>query len=164
MIELAQTTSRLSELVVGIGDLKSGRPPTKSIVTHALGSCVGVFAWDPQSKQGACLHYMLPKSENEREPLKYADLGLPKLIRSVAPDKESAARLRLVACGGATMNGDTTLFRIGQRNITALKQFMWHYGLVLAAHDLGGTIPRTARLDLQTGRVSVDSGTRSTLL
>lgn len=155
---------RPSEVTVGVGDLQHAAPPTRTIVTFALGSCIGAFAWDPETLRGACLHFMLPKSEHDREPMKYADLGLPRLIRAVAPDKTVAARLRIVACGGATMNGDSGLFRIGQRNITALKQFMWHYGLVLAAHDLGGTQPRTARLDLQTGRVSVDSGSRSTFL
>lgn len=162
-MSIALSTAR-SEVTVGIGDLQHARPPTLTIVTHALGSCIGVFAWDPETRRGACLHYMLPKSEDEREPHKYADTGLPRLIRAVAPDKAVAARLRLVACGGATMNSDSSLFRIGQRNIAALRQFMWHYGLVLAAHDLGGSSPRTARLELQTGRVTVDSGSRSSLL
>ncbi|MEQ1504530.1 MAG: chemotaxis protein CheD [Myxococcota bacterium] len=158
-----------AEVVVGIADLQVGRPPTKTIVTHALGSCIGVFAWDPQTHAAACLHFMLPKAESsadagDREPFKYADTGLPKLIRAVAPDKVSASRLRIVACGGATMNGDSAMFRIGQRNIAALRQFAWHFGFVLSAHDLGGNSPRTARIDLTSGRVTVDSGSRSTLL
>jgi chemotaxis protein CheD len=153
-----------AEVVIGIGDLQFARPPTRTVVTHALGSCVGVFAWDPATQRAGCLHYMLPKSEGPVEPCKFADTGLPMLIKGVAPDKATALRLRVVACGGATMNQDSTLFRIGARNIAALKQFLWHFGITLAAHDLGGTAPRTARLDLGTGRVTVDSGTRSTLL
>jgi chemotaxis protein CheD len=153
-----------AEVLVGIGDLQFGRPPLRTIVTHALGSCIGVFAWDPQTQRSGCLHYMLPKSDGPQEPCKFADTGLPLLIKGVAPDKASALRLRVVACGGATMNRDSNLFRIGTRNIAALKQFLWHFGVALAAHDLGGTAPRTARLELATGRVTVDSGTRSTLL
>jgi chemotaxis protein CheD len=156
---------RGAEVVVGIGDLQVGRPPVATLVTHALGSCVGVFAWDPETHIGACLHFMLPKSDSPgRDPNKYADTGMPRLVRAVAPDTAVAQRLRLVACGGAVMNGDAGMFRIGQRNVAAVRQFLWHYGLVLAAHDFAGTEPRTARLDLATGRVCVDSGSRSTLL
>lgn len=153
------------ELSVGIGDLKAGQAPVRSIVTHALGSCIGAFAWDPETGRGACLHFMLPKAdERATEPHRYADTGLPKLIRAVAPDKAACARLRIVACGGANLNADSETFRIGSRNIAALRQFLWKYGLVLASHDLGGNAPRTARLDLQSGRVAVTSGDRSTLL
>lgn len=154
-----------TELVVGIGDLQIGRGGgIKTIVTHALGSCVGVFAWDPETKVGGCLHYMLPKAEGTADPDKFGDTGLPRLIRGVAPDKAAAMRLRIIACGGASMNNDSSLFRIGPRNITALKQFMWNMGLTLTAQDLGGNAPRTGRLDLGSGRVTVDSGPNSTIL
>lgn len=152
------------EVSVGIGDMKIARAPATSVVTHALGSCIGVFAWDPETKVGGCLHYMLPKSEGGTEPLKYADTGLPLLIRGVAPEAAIAKRLRIVACGGAQMNTDSAMFRIGQRNVAAVRQFMWQFGLVLAAHDFGGNSPRTARLDLRTGQVTVDSASRSTML
>jgi chemotaxis protein CheD len=98
---------------------------------------------------------MLPKSDGVGPPEKYADTGLVRLIRAVAPDKAAAMRLRIVACGGSTMYEDST-FRIGPRNIAALKQFLWNMGLTLAAQDLGGTEPRTARIDLEAGTVSVD--------
>ncbi|MEQ1566510.1 MAG: chemotaxis protein CheD [Myxococcota bacterium] len=154
----------VGEIVTRIGDLQVGRPPARSVVTHALGSCIGVFAWDPETEVGGCLHFMLPKNEGSTDLDKYADTGLPRLLTAVAPDKAACRRLRIVACGGAQMNSDGALFRIGQRNIAALRQFMWHFGLVLSAHDLGGTLPRTARLDLKTGKVSVDSGSRTTML
>lgn len=153
-----------SEVVVGIGDLQFARPPVRSVVTHALGSCIGVFAWDPETQRAGLLHYMLPRADAGAEPAKFADTGLPLLLKGVAPDKATARRLRLVACGGATMNTDGSLFQIGARNATALKQFLWHMGLTLASHDLGGSSPRTARLDLSTGKVTVDSAGRSTLL
>lgn len=154
----------LDIVTVGVGDLKFGRPPVRAVVTHALGSCIGVFAWDPGTRRGACLHYMLPRSEGDVEPHRYADTGLPRLIRGIAPDRSSARRLRLVACGGATVNGDTGVFRIGERNIEALQRFLRDVGLVLSAQDLGGFSPRTARLDLATGKVTVGSGLRSLVL
>lgn len=151
-------------VVVGVGDLQIGRPPAKAVVTYALGSCVGVFAWDPETRRGACLHYMLPRCEGDDAPHRYADTGLPRLVRLVAPDRTACRRLRLIACGGATVNGDRGLFRIGQRNIDALDRFLREVGLVLSASDLGGTTPRTARMDLATGKVTVGGGTRTLVL
>jgi chemotaxis protein CheD len=152
------------EVRVGIGDLGMGQGPEGTVVTHALGSCVGVFAFHPISRLGACLHYMLPKNASQEEPYKFADTGLPLLIRSVSTSLKEARPLRLVACGGATLQRDVELFRIGQRNVAALRAFLWKHGLLLAAEDLGGEQPRTARLDLQSGLVTVTSNGSSTVL
>lgn len=155
----------MSMITVGIGDLGVGRAPvTRGVVTHALGSCIGVFAWDPETKIGGCLHYLLPRSDDPNSPLKFADTGLPRLVTGVAPTKAAALRLRIVACGGATLNGDGGMFRIGERNIAAMKNYFWTLGLVLAGQDVGGNQARTARLDLDSGLVTVDSGGRSLTL
>lgn len=155
--------TRAVELAVGIADLQIAGPPVRSIVTHALGSCVGVFVWDPETCLGGCLHYMLPKSDGSPgNPDRFADTGMARLIRGVAPDKAAARRLRIVACGGASMYEENS-FRVGPRNIAALKQFLWNIGLPLAAHDLGGNSPRTARIDLASGRVTVDSSNTTIL-
>jgi len=157
-------TLPVEEVRVGIADLGMGRGPQGSVVTHALGSCIGVFAWHPVTKLGACLHYMLPKNPGEGTPYKYADSGIPLLIRSVVQSRREARKLRIVATGGANMQRDVELFRIGKRNIAALRALMWRHGLVLAAEDLGGCSPRTARLDLSNGQVTVQSGSQTLVL
>ena len=149
--------AKATEVRVGIADLGMGQGPEGSVVTHALGSCIGVFAYHPVTRLGACLHYMLPKNPGDDTPYKYADSGLPLLIRSVASNRREARQLRLVAVGGATLQRDVELFRIGQRNIAALKEFFWKHGLILAADDVGGDAPRTARIDLASGQVTVVS-------
>ena len=154
----------VGEVRVGIADLGMGRGPEGTVVTHALGSCIGVFAWHPETKLGACLHFMLPKNPGDGEPYKYADSGIPLLIRSVVDSRKEARKLRIVATGGANMQRDVELFRIGKRNVAALRALMWRHGLVLAAEDLGGSTPRTARLDLSNGLVTVQAGPQTHVL
>lgn len=151
-------------VVVGVGDLGVGRGPGAQVVTYALGSCVGVFAWHPVARVGACLHYLLPDNPGAGDPLKYGDTGISALLRAVAPSSRELHRLRIVAAGGANLHRDIELFRIGERNVATLRRELAVRGLALAAQDLGGDRPRTARLDVGTGRVEVTSGGRRLLL
>ena len=51
------------QLVVGIGDMKLGRQEG-TIITYALGSCIGIALYDPMIKLGALVHIMLPERVN----------------------------------------------------------------------------------------------------
>ena len=51
------------ELKVGIGDMKFARGEG-SIITYALGSCIGIAFYDPFIHLGALLHIMLPSQFN----------------------------------------------------------------------------------------------------
>jgi len=44
---------------VGIGDAYVSKDPGDLIVTHSLGSCIGIGLYDPYANVGAVLHYML---------------------------------------------------------------------------------------------------------
>ncbi|MFK7930350.1 MAG: chemotaxis protein CheD [Myxococcota bacterium] len=156
------TVSR-QQLRVLVGDLKVAQGPDASIITFALGSCVGLFAWHPHTLQGGCLHYKLPvhPEGDTSNPYKYGDLGIPTLIRALATDKRDARNLRLIACGGAAMGSGSDTRRVGKRNIAIMKKFLWKHGLVLLSEDLGGDIARTAELNLANGTVTVQA--RNTL-
>jgi chemotaxis protein CheD len=144
-----------NEVRVGIADLRVVRNPGGSVVTHALGSCIGVFTWDRDAGVGGCLHAMLPRPTDHQvdNPARYVETGLPLLLTEM--ERLGAVKKRLVVkiAGGAEMNGDHALFRIGARNIAATRQALWAAGLMLAASEVGGNIPRTARLVIATGEV-----------
>ena len=58
------------------------------LVTHSLGSCIGVTAYDPVRKVGGLLHLMLPDSSIDatkaaKHPFMFADTGLPRLFHAV---------------------------------------------------------------------------------
>ena len=51
------------EIVVGVGDMKVSNDPEIVLATYSLGSCIGLTIFDPLSKVGGILHYMLPESK-----------------------------------------------------------------------------------------------------
>ena len=52
---------RNNEVKIGIGDMKVLRQEG-TLITYALGSCIGITLYDPVIKLGGLLHVMLPKA------------------------------------------------------------------------------------------------------
>lgn len=147
-------------LVVGVADLAVSKDSSKSIVTYALGSCIGVTVYDPVAKVGGMLHFMLPESTVSPEkaaanPAMFGDLGIPMLFQKVI--EAGARRERLVVCaaGGAEVLADDGHFRIGHRNRTILRKIFWKQNLLLAADDTGGQHSRTMSLKLADGSIQI---------
>ena len=58
------------------------------IVTHALGSCLGLTVYDPVIRVGGLLHAMLPLSRINPQkalmkPFMFVDTGVPKLFQAL---------------------------------------------------------------------------------
>jgi chemotaxis protein CheD len=58
------------------------------LVTHALGSCLGLMVYDPEARVGGLLHAMLPLSKINPEkarsnPFMFVDTGVPRLFRAI---------------------------------------------------------------------------------
>ena len=49
------------QVSVGIADMKIVRQ-SGTLITYALGSCIGITFYDPMIKLGALLHIMLPEA------------------------------------------------------------------------------------------------------
>ncbi len=150
--------------IVGVGDLFISAERGDEIITFALGSCLGISIYDPVNCVGGLLHVMLPSStidpaKAQENPCMFVDTGLPKLFHDCY--KAGAAKQRLIVkvAGGACVNGDSDndYFQIGKRNFVVLRQLLWKNGVLIKAHDVGGSCSRTMSLDITTGRVSVRS-------
>jgi chemotaxis protein CheD len=149
-------------IVVGVADCQTSKDPTATLVTFALGSCVGVAAFDPSSSAGGLLHILLPDSGLDSEkaaknPSMFADTGIPALVERCTRMGIPKARLRIWLAGGAVMMDDHEVFKIGKRNQMAVRKALWKAGLMVYCEDLGGIAPRTVRLDLGSGTVWVNS-------
>ena len=78
---------RALNCIVGIADMKVSDDPKVTLVTHALGSCIGVTVYDPVARVGGMIHYMLPESKMDHKkaketPLMFADTGIPLLFKA----------------------------------------------------------------------------------
>lgn len=156
-------------LVVGVADMAIGRETHGRLITYALGSCIGLSAFDPVARIGGLLHYMLPQPAEQVDvktlkPAMYATTGIPLLLRRLADAGAQQSRLVVCAAGGAEILEGAATMAIGKRNRTALRKVLWKMGVALVAEDTGGTLARTMTLDLQRGDVSIRSRTAETIL
>lgn len=152
----------MTELVIGVGDGAVSRDPETVLVTYALGSCVALMLYDPVVHLAGMAHYMLPESsESQPElnvlPCKFADKAIPFLLRAALAQGADKRRLTVFAAGGAQIMNDNSIFNIGKRNCLALRKALWKFGLVARAEDTGGTVIRTVRLEVASGRVRLQS-------
>lgn len=151
-----------TKLIVGVADMKIAVKPGDTLITYALGSCLGVTVHDPVAGVGGMLHVMLPDSATatagaKPNPYKFVDTGLPQLFKQsyVAGAKKERLVVKVVGGASSKENEADDMFQIGKRNFLALKKLLWKNGVVIAAHDVGGSVSRTVSLDVGSGEVIV---------
>jgi chemotaxis protein CheD len=147
--------------IVNISDMKLSTAAEDVIVTYSLGSCLGVTAYDPKAGVGGMVHCLLPHAGAAREkaranPFMFVNTGVAMMVRRLMDKGAVKSRIVFKAAGGANMRGDN-LFNTGARNFEALAKLLERNKVTLTARDVGGTIPRTLFLYLDTGRVVVRS-------
>lgn len=154
-------TSDAKRISVGIGQLAISKDPRELLVAYGLGSCIGVSCFDPQAKVAGMAHILLPSSDgkraDDREPARFADLGIDLLIARLTESGAAARRLVVKIAGGAAVLGPANAekFKIGERNADAIKERLKRHGLTPAASDLGGSKGRTLELHPGTGKTFV---------
>ena len=150
----------MSQIVVGISDLKVSGNIGDVLITYALGSCIGVAVYDPYVVAGGLLHFMLPDSsiddnKAKKNPAMFADTGIPLLFKSCYKLGAEKKRLIVKIVGGASIMDDTNYFRIGQKNITALRKMFWRNNVIIDGEDIGKNHNRTIKLHVSTGKILV---------
>lgn len=152
----------MSDLVVGISDLKVSNNPGDVLVTYALGSCIGVAVFDPKAKVGGLLHFMLPDStldanKAKATPAMFADTGIVALFKACYAYGAEKKRMVVKVAGGANILDDTNYFRIGQKNIMAMRKIFWRNNVLIDGEETGENFNRTVRLELANGRCILKS-------
>ncbi len=143
--------------------MKISNRPGDELVTHALGSCLGITAYDPLADVGGLLHVLLPSSAaNQRKaqdnPFMFVDTGVPEFFSRMRAAIGCKRRLIVKVAGGAETGGaGKGYFDTGKRNSHMLRKILWKSGILIDAEDVGGNEPRTMHLEIGTGRVWVST-------
>ena len=153
----------VQRLVVGVGDLGVSNNSMLTLSTYALGSCVAVTAYDPVVKVAGLLHLMLPESSISpdkavNQPAMFADTGLPLLFRSLGGMNAQRARLKIFVAGGASVLGDSQIFRIGERNVENTLGWLQRNNFRVDRREVGGGINRSVHFELATGNGQLKTG------
>lgn len=150
----------LKRITVNISDMKASADKDALLITHSLGSCIGLVGYDPRVTAGALLHFQLPDSSNhgrraQENPFMFADTGIPLLLQALQSLGGEKNRMVFGMFGGSNMLDDDELFKIGTKNARATKKILWQNSISLKYEDVGGNASRTLSLEVGTGRVAL---------
>lgn len=152
--------------VVGVSDWKVSSNPNETIITYALGSCLGIVVYDPVVKVAGLLHTMLPFSRKDPEkakgkPAMFVDTGFSVLLKDFYEMGAEKNRIKIFVAGGASMKtaAKDDYFKIGARNFTTLRKLLWKNGFMIDYQDVGGSISRTMSITVSSGLVIVNKKT-----
>ena len=153
----------MSQIVVDIADARVSKHAEDVLVTHSLGSCVGVMIHDPLVQVGGMIHCMLPLSsvdprKAQEKPFMFVDTGMVQFLGQLFDLGVSRSRAVVKVAGCSRILDNSNLFRIGERNYTVLRKLLWKNGLMIKAESVGGSVSRTVRLEIATGRCLLRSG------
>ncbi|MEG1448817.1 MAG: chemotaxis protein CheD [Oscillospiraceae bacterium] len=152
----------MSNIIIGIADMKLGTTED-TLVTYALGSCVGIMLYDKTKKVGGLVHVLLPDSTTSTKtenPYKFADTGIEKTVLELEKRGINRVNLKAKIAGGAQMFKTSNMssnLNIGERNVAATKVALQKLRIPIIAQDVGLDYGRTVKFDLADGSVTIKS-------
>lgn len=149
-------------ITVGISDMGVvGADDT--LVTYALGSCVGICLYDNINKVAGLSHIMFPSSSLSTpggNMMRFADTAIPTLINKMIYSGAKQAFIRAKIAGGARMfivDNNSSISNIGNRNVIAVKEMLQKNRIIIVAEDTGADYGRTLYFDGATGTMKIKS-------
>lgn len=151
----------LSQTMVGMAEIKVLK--SQGVLTClGLGSCIGLIGFDRENGVAGMVHIMLPeafKDKRNDKPGKFADTGIPALLKEIEKNGGNSQRLIMAYAGGAQVfkyGAETNrTLDVGLRNAEAVNKILMANRSRILAKDTGGTNGRTIMFDLETGNVNV---------
>ena len=125
----------------------------------AIGSCVVVAAYDPKAKVAGMAHIMLagraPKRSTEK--IKYAADGIEELLIQMLGSGSDINSIEacLIGAGNVLKKEDDTICADNIKSVTAI---LAEKNIPVRARSVGGTVRRSASLDVKLGTVSCAEG------
>ena len=150
-------------VIVGMADMKVTDKPDETLITYALGSCLGIIVHDPVARVAGLLHVMLPSSEIDAakakiQPAMFVDTGVPLLFKECYRLGARKERMTVSVAGGsfAGKSDADDSFQIGKRNMITLRKLLWKNGVLISADETGGLQQsRTMSVQVDSGIVSL---------
>ncbi|MEP6537091.1 MAG: chemotaxis protein CheD [Bryobacteraceae bacterium] len=152
--------------VIGIADCAVSNDPDAMLVTYALGSCIAVTLYDSVSRIAGMLHLMLPESSidsarGQSNPYMFANTGIPLLFNRAFQQGAEKRRLVVRLVGGAQVMDSGGVFNIGKRNQLSTRKILWKAGYLIHGEETGGTVSRTVKLEVGTGKLWIREGAQA---
>lgn len=148
-------------IILGIGEWGVSNKSNKILQTYALGSCVALTAYCPKRKTAGMVHVALPSKIKLSKGIEqglgyYATSAVPLIIEEMRYKYACRPQDLIIRLfGGADALNPIDSFKIGPRNLVAIKNILTDLDLRFEAREVGGHYSRTVELEVATGRISV---------
>ena len=149
--------------------MKIAAPPD-TLITYALGSCIGICLLDATAHVAGLSHIMLPEGKvapGDAAVCKFADTAIPELIKRMEKKGAIRARLKAKIAGGAQMfepsgGGNSAMWQIGERNVKSVTAMLQKFNIPIMAKDVLLNYGRTVLFDPATGVMQVKAVNKPT--
>jgi chemotaxis protein CheD len=153
-----------TSFVVGMGEIVVSAVPDAVLACIGLGSCIAVCGYDRRAKVGGMVHVVIPQANDPAtsNPAKFADTAVPLLLYEMIKAGANRNWLTIKIAGGAQMTiaaGLKNVFNTGEKNVAQIITSLEKEKMALTAADVGGSLGRTVRMYLDTGRITIKSVT-----
>lgn len=142
--------------ILGIGEYAIANNDEDFLITYALGSCVAVIMYCPIKHVAAMAHIAMPEtirtsSVGMDKPAYFADSAIPLMVKTmVGKHNCSPEKLLVQLVGGAESRSKTDPFKVGSKNVDAIKRLLREYQMRYSAEHVGGHKSRTVTFDLSS--------------
>ncbi len=145
--------------VVATADMKIGKKGD-ILMTHALGSCLGLMVYDPIEQIGGMLHAMLPLStinpeKAKEKPFMFVDTGVPEMFRQMYNTGTKKSSLVIKVAGCSVPLGNSKSFTLGERNFAIIEQLILKNNMNIKAMEIGGPNNLTVFFDVSKGSIII---------
>jgi putative nucleotidyltransferase with HDIG domain len=126
-----------------------------------LGTCVGVALYDRIAKVGGMIHILLPEPPStppHEHPEKYAETGLPALLKELFAMGADPVNLTATVAGGALVAPLSQLdvnLNIGGRSTEIALEILNRHGIRVVKSETGGFFTCTLELNMETGQFAI---------
>jgi chemotaxis protein CheD len=127
-----------------------------------LGSCAGVFLFDPILKIGGATHFMLPHHGEGQPSARYGDVALKQLLEGAWALGSSRKNIQAKIFGGASMltalrdQASSNIGQIGRRNIETAFEVLERESVNIAEKSVFGNQGRKVSMVSNTGEITLE--------
>jgi chemotaxis protein CheD len=146
---------RLIRLAIG----QTSVIPKDSVASTLVGSCIGLFFYDPELRVAAAARIALPDSRGAGPEGKFADTAPRRLLELIEAEGGDRQRLIVKWAGAGAMFGNTARQNIHEMNENAVTQSLRQLGLQSHATHCGGASGRQLYFDTHEGSLRIVSVT-----
>ena len=152
--------SELPQIFLHAGQHYVATSPT--LLKMILGSCAGVFLFDPILAIGGATHYMLPHHGSGHASARYGDIAIPDLMGRLLRLGSDRRNLKAKLFGGGSMLSalrempGSHVGHIGQRNVDVANELLAEASIPIVEHNTLGNRGRSVGMVSNTGEITLE--------